>query len=91
MTTTTHHNTTRHDTQVNMYTLGHHLRIAQEQYLNHAQVMDEAGENFHPVRDTFRRMAEECETLANALQHEDMKRIKVMGGSVLFTWEDWND
>lgn len=90
MTTTTHnttrHNTTRHK-DVSLYTLGHHLNIAREQYIEHAKVMEQAGEGYLPLRDEFLRMAEECAVLCDSFQWGEKVRVRVVGDRLYVDWK----
>lgn len=79
---------TKHTLTISPYDLGHHLRIAAERYVKDREVMEQAGAQYAPVADTFRRMAKEAFALAEALQYGE--NVAVVGDeySVLVTYQD---
>ena len=60
-------------TEMSLFTLGHHVGIARQRYMEDAKVMDEAG--LTHMGDEFRRMANECGRWAEILQYGEGLKI----------------
>jgi hypothetical protein len=77
-------------TEMSLFTLGHHVGIARQRYLEDAKVMDEAG--LTHVGDYFRRMADECGQWAEALQYGEVRKITYHAGgeSMYVHHQDWD-
>lgn len=65
--------TTTTSTEMDSFRLGHHLRIAYEQYVDNAKVMREAG--MERVAEEFDRLAQQAQDWANIFQHEDILKV----------------
>lgn len=70
-------------TQTDTYRLGHHLRIAHEQYVENAKVMREAG--LDRVAEEFDRLAREAQDWAEIFQHEDILKVTADDGRLWVT------
>lgn len=75
--------TTTTTTQTDTYRLGHHLRIAYEQYVENAKVMREAG--LDRVAEEFDRLAQQAHDWADIFQHEDILKVTAEEGRLWVT------
>jgi len=73
MATTTNTKNNEKYTEVDLYMLGHHLRLTAEKYAEHAETMRQAG--FTPAEETFVEMQRECQRLADLFQYEDITKV----------------
>lgn len=61
--------------EIDTYRLGHHLRIAYEQYVENAKFMREAGHE--RVAEEFDRLAQQAQDWADIFQHDIIDKVIV--------------
>lgn len=77
-------------TEMSLFTLGHHVGIARQRYMEDAKVMDEAG--LTDMAKYFRDMADECGRWADILQYGEGLKITYRTGeeSLYVRHQDWD-
>ena len=88
MTTTTHHDTTRHTTfRIDLWMLGHHLSVARARYAEDEAVMEQAGHT--ALAGHFAQLAQDCRTLEVLLQEAEDVQVSLVGDTLYLSGQVW--